>query len=88
MQTKILTKVLEELGKESPDLSYIRGMIETLVSLSPDEIALENFKPVYAVGSQMLKKEPVMDEGATLDAMARASLETIKSLADKSTEVA
>lgn len=33
MNTNILKKVLEELGKEKPDISYVRGMIETLVAL-------------------------------------------------------
>jgi hypothetical protein len=32
MNYKILNKVLEELKKDKPDLSYIRGMVETLLS--------------------------------------------------------
>lgn len=34
MQTKILQKVLEELKKENVDLSYVRGMVETLIEMS------------------------------------------------------
>lgn len=33
MNYKILNKVLDELNKEAPDISYLRGMIETLLSL-------------------------------------------------------
>lgn len=34
MNTGVLKKCIEELGKDAPDLSYIRGMLETLVELS------------------------------------------------------
>lgn len=33
MNTNILQKCIEELKKESPDLSYIKGMLETLVDI-------------------------------------------------------
>lgn len=36
MNTKIISKCLDELAKDSPDLSYIRGMLETLVEISSD----------------------------------------------------
>ncbi len=34
MNPAILNKCIAELGKDEPDLSYIRGMLETLVELS------------------------------------------------------
>ena len=34
MNTQILTKCVEELKKESPNLSYILGMLETVIALS------------------------------------------------------
>jgi hypothetical protein len=34
MNTTILKKCIEELGKDTPDISYIRGALETLVELS------------------------------------------------------
>lgn len=40
--TIILRKVLEELEKSEPNISYVRGMVETLVSLEPDSFALQN----------------------------------------------
>lgn len=33
MNTKIISKCLDELKKDSPDLSYIRGMLETLIEV-------------------------------------------------------
>lgn len=35
--TIILKKVLEELEKSEPNISYVRGMVETLVSLNDKE---------------------------------------------------
>ena len=57
MQTKILTKVLEELQKPTPDLSYVRGMIETLIDMSgniPEIVTTPvnyNSKPQFIPGS-------------------------------------
>lgn len=33
MNTQILQKCLTELQKEEPDISYLKGMIETLIAL-------------------------------------------------------
>lgn len=32
---KVLKKILEELNKEKPDLSYIKGMLEVLIDDTP-----------------------------------------------------
>jgi hypothetical protein len=64
MQTKILQKCVDELNKDTPaDLSYIKGMLETL-------IALEESKPQAAyipkqgtfLASEVLKPTPVVNE--------------------------
>lgn len=34
MNTKILQKCVEELNKEQPNLSYIKGMLETLIEMT------------------------------------------------------
>ena len=34
MNTTILAKCIEELKKETPDISYIRGALETLLEMS------------------------------------------------------
>ena len=35
MQAKILQKCIDALNSEKPDLSYIKGMLETLIDLDP-----------------------------------------------------
>jgi hypothetical protein len=37
MNLPILKKCLEEITKETPDVSYIRGMLETLIQLNVDK---------------------------------------------------
>lgn len=46
-QTKILQKCIDALTVEKPDISYIKGMLETLVEMSQDEDA-----PVYPIPYQ------------------------------------
>lgn len=35
--TKILEKCVEALSKDKPDISYIKGMLETLIELNPTQ---------------------------------------------------
>ena len=70
MISTILEKCLVELGKPSPDLSYIRGMIEVLLASQP--------QPTRAVTSVPIVMPPITDEAAILDARARANLDSIK----------
>lgn len=87
MNYKILKRVLDELNKETPKLDYIRGMVETLLSLEPE-------KAIYTVQDTTIKPSSLMplnkaepkDEGSILDAMARANLKTIQNLAKQSSE--
>jgi len=70
MITIILEKVLAELNSDAPRLDYIRGMVEVLLASQPK------------APSVVVKSQPVTlgDEGAMMDAKARAALETIKAL--------
>ena len=45
MNTNILKKCLDELNKETPDISYIRGMIETLSEMNNETIPANNYTP-------------------------------------------
>ena len=45
MNPTILNKCIDELKKAEPDLSYIRGMLETLVELSANQIQHVPFRP-------------------------------------------
>lgn len=35
MNTKILQKCVDELNEEKPDISYLRGTLETLIEMEP-----------------------------------------------------
>lgn len=75
MHQKILKKILVELNKEKPDISYLKGMIEAVVD---DE-------PVVAPPSPTIKSTEVKDipkdEGGVLDEIAKARLAGIKDVA-------
>lgn len=79
MNTAILSKCIEELKNEKPDLSYVRGMLETLVEMTIVKV------PEMVVGSgsgggaiYMPPVVPPMDEASILDAKAKVALATIK----------
>ena len=86
---KTIKKVLDELAKDKPDLSYIRGMLEVLM----DE---DEPKPIMGgivnMPAPMIRKLPDsintqnVDEGAMLDTRARESLKTIKEIANESVQ--
>lgn len=54
MSRKILQKVLDALAQEQPDISYIRGILETLIENLPEEThqpAFKNAPPVMTIES-------------------------------------
>lgn len=71
MNIKILEKVLAELGKEKPDLSYIKGMVETLIALADTQWKNPTIDPSSISpnlkGGDVLKNQiqPVADMGRT-----------------------
>lgn len=44
MNTAILSKCLEELGKEAPNIDYIKGMLETFIVLTGGQPVINNAK--------------------------------------------
>jgi hypothetical protein len=56
MNTQILVKCLEELKKETPNIEYIKGMLETLIMLSGATI------PTYVTTSTSQIKELVRSD--------------------------
>ena len=42
MNTAILSKCLEELGKQSPNIDYIKGMLETFIVLTGGHPIINN----------------------------------------------
>lgn len=86
MNTKILQKCLDELNKEKPDISYVKGMLETLADLSGGSAGASLASYYRPAVVSNLSTPADMDEGGILDATARASIETIQILTDKSLE--
>lgn len=96
MNNNILIKCLEALNKPDVDISYVRGMLETLIEMNNPTIEQaskamrareqpghpqENvYQPHYTITST----SNTTDEAAILDARAKASLETIKTMSGDS----
>lgn len=79
----VLTKCLENLQTEVPDLSYIRGMLEVLLAAQPQKATAGVLTPVTP-----LAVEVPTNEGVILDGIAKAGIDKIKQLASKTTEYA
>lgn len=72
MNTKILQKCLDELKKDSPNVDYIRGMLETLVEMG--DVAQVVVRPVIVEGTKTerpafseeggVQKDPVKHDAA------------------------
>ncbi len=88
MNTNILNKCIEELKKEAPDLSYLRGMLETLMEMqtvSAEKNYTEHIKPYVTIKSTQVPAIN-LDVAAILDAKAKMALETIKTMGGEQTE--
>lgn len=88
MNTKILQKILDELKTEHPRLDYVIGMLETLIEMvgeSPNGRAAD-LGPAR-LGSIPSSPKESSDDGAILDAKAKARVQNIRELAEKGTEI-
>lgn len=80
----ILSKVLEELQKEKPDLSYIRGMVEVLLAQEQKPVILPTpaYIPLgvqsYPTGTPTAFNNLSDPEAANLDMIARANLALVQ----------
>lgn len=76
---RIIKKAVEELGKENPDLSYLRGMLESLVE---DEMRVPTFILPAVSPTFIAPADPNVpqDEASILDAKARAAMASIKEM--------
>ncbi len=88
---RTLQKVLDELKKDKPDISYVRGMLEVLVE---DETIVT--APSFPSSASITSPSAVMPVLATvkldgdagvLDSMAHASIERVKAISAVSAEV-
>lgn len=96
MNKKILQKVVDELGKETPDLSYIRGILETLMETFEIPVVTPTYFPPIPYPNPLIPPYFISDgstgvvntddPGAILDAEARAKIAKVKEMAEKSME--
>lgn len=62
MHASILSKCIEELKAETPDISYIRGALETLLAVSAsDPTRLPIVHQTYDISRTVPESEPVVD---------------------------
>lgn len=79
----ILQKAVEELAKDSPNIAYVRGMLDTLLAMNTPQAQIEQMKskvvehlaaaPVFTPMSPVIEGMPPMP-----------SVEVIKKLAEES----
>ena len=82
MNTKILQKCIDELKSKTPNLSYLRGMLETLYDMQETvhEIKTTDIREIPKDKLIPLVK-PTDDEQSILDAKAKANLAEIMKMA-------
>ncbi len=90
MNTQILQKCLSELDKSEPRIDYVRGMLETLVSLhedappnKPKADKQQGYHPDKQAAEMLdngfsTNKEEEADDGIILDAKARANIDKVR----------
>lgn len=77
MNRKLLQKVIDELLKDKPDLSYIRGIVETMIESLPEVEHIHDDKSFVPVFPKVITPTPT-DEASILDAQARLAIEKMK----------
>lgn len=81
MNTAILKKCVEELQKDGPDLSYVRGMLETLLAFEDKErdkpTAASLNPPAFSVGTV-----PLVSGRIGSDRLSPPNNTTVLSMAD------
>ena len=80
MNTSTLTKCVNELKKDTPNIQYVLGMIETLIELSTPTTIAGIRPPIMAIDvSDRIIKDPLNEEltdeqKATAERYARAGV--------------
>lgn len=86
MNRKQIQKVIDELGKDKPDLSYIKGILETIIEgLDEPQKGYPRVQVPYTPNYQQPPfaiptgpyMGPVLNEGTQLDLAAKAKLGNI-----------
>ncbi len=72
MHPNLLQKALDELNKESPKLDYIRGILETVIEISPKPTPLRSIPPTAPLvrvpinAAQIAATIPIVDKPETV----------------------
>ena len=77
MNTQVLVKCLDELTKDKPNIEYVKGMLETLITLSGAPIT-QVVTPEVKV-KEVLRTETVSDEEINLSKYAGGNTGTVRS---------
>lgn len=99
MNTSILNKILQELKQEKPDISYVRGMLETLIEMQPEKPLIfmnqddtiwiptpDQQTAIKAAEIDARKKEKSQDDPLMPAPISSEQMEKIKKLAEKSVQ--
>lgn len=78
MNRKTLQKIIDELGKESPRIPYVLGVLETLIDSIPEEMPRAGLLSTLA--SKVPNIAPIF-ENNELDNVAASRIEEIKKMA-------
>ena len=81
MHRKTLQKVIDELNKDNPRLDYVKGILETLIEQLPEDKSIifktTDEKVINILDAGTTTNYTPKDEGALLDAEAKARLKNI-----------
>lgn len=83
MNRKILNKIILELDKPEPNISYIRGILETVMDNLPEDpirVPLNEYK-ISSPNTELNETNKLnsnISEASILEAKARAALDTVK----------
>ena len=81
MNTQVLVKCLDELTKDKPNIEYVKGMLETLITLSgaPTTQVMTPDMKVHEKVKEVLRTETVSDEEINLSKYAGGNTGTVRS---------
>jgi hypothetical protein len=83
MNTQVLVKCLDELTKDKPNIEYVKGMLETLITLSgaPSLVfpTISSDMKVHEKVKEVLRTETMSDEEINLSKYAGGNTGTVRS---------
>ena len=91
MNRKIIEKILDALNKPQVDVSYVRGILETLLETLPEEKSKVNPESVNIVpllydttGTPLPSNPIIMSEAIKMEQEAKVKMKSVENIIDKS----